>query len=57
MDSAENIFALFILGAIAVFAMLMLPDGGGKDVALTVAGSIGGYIVKAVRTPPTVGQG
>lgn len=49
MDSMENIIALLCLAAISVAAILLLPDGGGKEVALALGGGVAGYLVKSAK--------
>lgn len=44
-EAATEIAALFILGSIAIIAMLKLGVGG-KEIALAIGSGIGGYLVK-----------
>jgi hypothetical protein len=47
LEGATETVALIILGAIAMTAMFALGIGG-KEIALSIGSSIGGYLAKSV---------
>lgn len=47
-DITETI-ALLCITAIAGFSLYMLPDGSGKEIALSAVSGLVGYIARAAR--------
>ena len=50
--NADKLLAIIILGALGIVAMWLGIDGG-KDVALTCVGAIGGMTVSHALSQPT----